>query len=170
MKLPDWIIIFVLCQLFLVSGCVTQKKCAQRYPCPESTHQVDKLIIRDTVIEPADADVRLIKENDSLLAMIRNMRPGDPPIVISDSSGQATIRFWKDLYNRTVIECNSTPQPVPVEKLKSETHQKETVKPVIEYKDKIVYRTPWWNWLLYGVLGILLIQQYARNLIKRLPL
>lgn len=138
--------------LFTLSGCVTQKRCSEKFP-PEvkevHTHTIET-VRKDSILQ--GATITNVIYRDSLVMM-----PVNQWKVIRDTSGLAELRFYKDAYGNIVAQCQATDRMV--EQLRQVIRDSSNSHTTAV---KVEQRTPWYLapliWIGGGTLLFLLLR------------
>lgn len=90
--------ILILFLLFILSSCVTQQRCFEKFGSNE--HTVTTHTYKDTTIYVQGATVR-----DTL--KLTECKTEFYPHIITDSTGKAQLRWYKDAYGNLVASCTA---------------------------------------------------------------
>lgn len=144
-----WVlIIFFL--VFNLSGCTTQKRCNAKFPptIETITNHTTEVIRRDSVIQGASVTNTIYK--DSIVLM-----PVNKWHYVKDTSGIASLRWYKDAYGNIQMQCDANSRLVELVRKEMKVNSITNSKSVKEVK-----YIPFWIWLIIGALILFGLKKY----------
>jgi hypothetical protein len=155
-------IIFILISIITLSSCTTRKACMRKFP-PQVTISDSseiKYIIKDSIIErPAE----IIRDTVTITVECPD---GGKPIIKQAASVKAKDRSsvtTKIEGNKIITECKCDAEKIKITWLEKQlsSYHKEVIKdpPVIEYM------TPWWAYLVMGIMAAIIFYLLFKRLI-----
>ena len=144
--------------LLLFSGCVTQKKCNQKFPpIIEINNEKETIIIKkDSLIKGATITNTIKKDSIIFLKEYK-------VVTVTDKSGLAELSYYKDAYGNLVATCKANDRLIEQVKILrqqfSSTSQKQLVRESF---------IPFWIWLIIGAFIILILRGKITGIITKI--
>ena len=146
---------YLLILLVLLSSCVTQQRCAEKFPPTTHITETIKEVVKDSILPPTTVvDTFLLSEIEEL--------PIDRWISVEDTSGKAELRIMKTKYNQLILEC----------KKKEEIIQNQRIERTIDNDSdqlRTVIKTPKWAWYSL-ILNAIVVSFVGLRFYLKLPL
>ena len=141
--------------MVLFSSCITQERCAKKFPPTTHLQEIITEIVKDSIIPSASVlDTFLITEIIEL--------PVDRWITVRDTSGKAELRLMRNKYNELIVECQKKEEIISNQTIERNTTNK---------KDQLrtVYLTPKWAKYLL-VISVIVVSFYLFRLYLKFKL
>jgi hypothetical protein len=135
-----------------LSGCVTKKACERRYgPCGGAFTETTITKIPVSFWLPERAVTAKVALWQSAYSELRH-----DTLVYTDSSGRARLELAVDSLGNLYARCTAL-----AAKVDTVITEKSTTQRVIDYVTES--KTPWHNWLIMGLLTLLLLALAAKH-------
>lgn len=160
-------ILLILATFLVLVGCISQKKCLQRYP--PSVSVTDSIFIKDTMWVEKDT---IVFEKDSVVIVDSIWCKGDTVYLKSNnvSSGNRTTASASVTNNKLTVKCSSDSLSRVIDGLTVKVREIARSKVRVDVVDRpvevIKFRIPKWVWLLLLINSVQIIWKTKKYWLK----